>query len=81
MNPLNPPPIAAVYSPTAGIVWTGASLEAAQTFARAQNRACAAQGGYGDRTAYAVDEDGYLQDDRGRHVWPASGQSAGAVHV
>ena len=74
-------PTAAVHSPTAGIVWTGRSIRAAQAFARAQNTGCAAQGGYGDRAAYAVDEDGFLVDDAGGYVWPAHGRSSGAVRV
>ena len=73
-------PTAAVYSPSVGIVWTGASIEAAQTYARSQNHGCAAQGGYGDRAAYEVDEDGFLVDDGG-YVWPAHGRSSGAVRV
>ena len=75
-------PTAAVYSPSVGAVcWRGQSLADAQAYARAQNRGCAAQGGYGDRTAYAVDEDGFLVDDAGRCVWPAHGRSSGAVRV
>lgn len=75
-------PTAAVYSPTAGaVVWRGQNMDDAAQYARSQNRGCAKQGGYGDRAAYTVDEDGFLRDEDGGHVWPAHGRSHGAVRI
>ena len=53
---------------------------AGQCVARDQN-GCASQGGYSDRSVYAIDSDGYLAHADGSPVWPAHGRSTGAVRA
>lgn len=53
--------------------------EAAERDLAKDREGCRDQGGYSDRSVYAIDADGYLMQEDGSPVWPSHGRSSGAV--
>jgi len=55
------------------------NAEAADRSLVRDQKACGARGGYSDREVYSIDDEGFLRDELGHVVYPASGRSHGAV--
>ena len=71
----------AVHSRVAGVIATYPDMASAIDKARAENAGCIAQGGYGDRSAYDIDAEGYLRRPGGGYVYQDNDRSRGAVRV
>ena len=71
----------AVHSRTAGVIAIYPDMASAIDRTKAENAGCIAQGGYGDRSAYDVDSEGYLRRPGGEYLYQNGDKSHGAVRV
>ena len=71
----------AVHSRVAGVIATYPDMASAIAKVQAENAGCIAQGGYGDRSTYDVDTEGYLRKPGGAYVYQGGDKSRGAVRV
>ena len=69
----------AVHSRVAGVIATFSDVASAIDRTKAENAGCIAQGGYGDRSTYDIDAEGYLRRPGGEYLYQNGDKSRGAV--